>query len=139
VADEQALKLEADLPADIHISGNRELIGQALGNLIDNAIKYSDGGENPLIKVSLVRRDGAVVLAVADHGPGVPANRREDVVERFVRLDESRSKPGTGLGLSLVEAVMEMHQGALELSDTVADAENNRGLTASMVFPFRAA
>ncbi|OBZ96040.1 histidine kinase [Pararhizobium polonicum] len=139
VADEQALKLEADVPADIHISGNRELIGQALGNLIDNAIKYSDGGENPLIKVSLVRRDGAVVLAVADHGPGVPANRREDVVERFVRLDESRSKPGTGLGLSLVEAVMEMHQGSLELSDTVADAENNRGLTASMVFPFRAA
>jgi signal transduction histidine kinase len=69
----------------------------------------------------------------------VPANKREDVVERFVRLDESRSKPGTGLGLSLVEAVMEMHQGSLELSDTVPDVENNRGLTASMVFPLRSA
>lgn len=137
VADEQALKLEADVPADIHISGNRELIGQALGNLIDNAIKYSDGGANPLIKVSLARRDGAIVLSVADHGSGVPADRRDDVVERFVRLDESRSKPGTGLGLSLVEAVMEMHQGSLELSDTVPHAENNRGLTASMVFPAR--
>ncbi|WP_455272231.1 sensor histidine kinase [Rhizobium herbae] len=139
VADEQALELEADVPADIHVSGNRELIGQALGNLIDNAIKYSDGGANPSIKVSLVRRDGAIVLSVADHGPGVPADKREDVVERFVRLDESRSKPGTGLGLSLVEAVMEMHQGSLELSDTVPDVENNRGLTASMVFPSRSA
>ena len=50
-------------------------------------------------------------LSVADHGPGVPADKREDVVKRFVRLDESRSKPGTGLGLSLVEAVMELHHG----------------------------
>lgn len=139
VADEQALKLEADVPADIHISGNRELIGQALGNLIDNAIKYADSAANPMIKVSLARRDGAIVLSVADHGPGVPAHKRDDVVERFVRLDESRSKPGTGLGLSLVEAVMEMHQGSLELSDTVPDVENNRGLTASMVFPLRSA
>ncbi len=139
VADEQALKLEADVPADIHISGNRELIGQALGNLIDNAIKYADSAANPMIKVSLSKRDGAIVLSVADHGPGVPANKRDDVVERFVRLDESRSKPGTGLGLSLVEAVMEMHQGSLELSDTVPDVENNRGLTASMVFPLRSA
>ena len=71
---------------------------------------------------------------MADHGSGIPADKRGDVVGRFVRLDESRSKPGTGLGLSLVEAVMEMHQGRLELSDTVPDAENNRGLTASMVF-----
>lgn len=139
VADEQALRLEAEVPADIHISGNRELIGQALGNLIDNAIKYSDGSANPLIKVSLARRESAIVLSVADHGPGVPANKRDDVVERFVRLDESRSKPGTGLGLSLVEAVMEMHQGSLELSDTVPGVENNRGLTASMVFPLRSA
>jgi signal transduction histidine kinase len=137
VADEQALRLEADVAAGIRVSGNRELIGQALGNLIDNAIKYSEGGTNPQIKVSLTRRDGAIVLSVADHGPGVPANKRKDVVARFVRLDESRSKPGTGLGLSLVEAVMEMHQGSLELGDTVPDAENNRGLTASMVFPLR--
>ena len=134
VADEQALRLEADVQADIRISGNRELIGQALGNLIDNAIKYSEGGANPLIKVSLVRRDGAIVLSVADHGTGVPAEKRGEVVQRFVRLDESRSKPGTGLGLSLVEAVMEMHQGALELSDTAPESQNNRGLTASMVF-----
>jgi signal transduction histidine kinase len=134
LADEQALKLEADVPPDIHVSGNRELIGQALGNLIDNAIKYSEGSDNPLITVSLAKRDGTIAVSVADHGPGIPADKRGDVVGRFVRLDESRSKPGTGLGLSLVEAVMEMHQGRLELSDTVPDAENNRGLTVSMVF-----
>jgi signal transduction histidine kinase len=134
LADEQALKLEADVPPDIHVSGNRELIGQALGNLIDNAIKYSEGSDDPLIKVCLAKRDGTIVVSVADHGPGIPADKRGDVVARFVRLDESRSKPGTGLGMSLVEAVIEMHQGRLELSDTVPDAENNRGLTASMVF-----
>ncbi|WEZ83975.1 ATP-binding protein [Rhizobium sp. 32-5/1] len=135
VAEDEALRIEAEVPAGIHISGNRELIGQALGNLIDNAIKYAQGADNPLIRVRVERRDQSVVVSVADHGPGVPSARREDVVQRFVRLDESRSKPGTGLGLSLVEAVMEMHHGTLELTDTDAVAENNRGLTASMVFP----
>ena len=135
VADEQALRLDAEIEPGIRVSGNRELIGQALGNLIDNAIKYSEGGENPSIKVSLVGRDDRIVLSVADHGPGIPADKRANVVERFVRLDESRSKPGTGLGLALVEAVMEMHRGSLELGDTVPEAQNNRGLTISMVFP----
>ena len=69
---------------------------------------------------------------------GVPADKRDDVVTRFVRLDESRSKPGTGLGLSLVEAVMEMHHGSLELGDT-AEGQDNPGLTVAMVFPARAA
>jgi signal transduction histidine kinase len=135
VAEDEALRIEAEVPAGIHISGNRELVGQALGNLIDNAIKYAQGADNPLIRVRVERREQAVVVSVADHGPGIPAARREDVVQRFVRLDESRSKPGTGLGLSLVEAVMEMHHGTLELTDTDTGTENNRGLTASMVFP----
>ncbi|OJF97368.1 sensor histidine kinase [Pararhizobium antarcticum] len=135
VAEDEALRLEADVPDGIHVSGNRELIGQALGNLIDNAIKYAHGADNPLIRVRLERRDRSIILSVADHGQGVPEGEREHVVQRFVRLDESRSKPGTGLGLSLVEAVMEMHQGTLELGDTDPGAENNRGLTASMVFP----
>ena len=62
-------------------------------------------------------------------------DRREDVLKRFVRLDESRSKPGTGLGLSLVEAVMELHSGRLELSDTDPAREAGRGLTVTMIFP----
>jgi len=135
VAEDEALRLEADVPEGVHVSGNRELIGQALGNLIDNAIKYAQGADNPVISVRLARRGPSVVLSVADHGQGVPEGQREHVVQRFVRLDESRSKPGTGLGLSLVEAVMEMHHGTLELGDTDSRAENNRGLTASMVFP----
>lgn len=134
LADEQGLRLEADVPPEIHITGNRELIGQALGNLIDNAIKYAEGADNPLITVRLEKRSRDYVISVADHGPGIPAGKRGDVVERFVRLDDSRSKPGTGLGLSLVEAVMELHHGRLELSDTAEADKNKRGLTASMVF-----
>lgn len=134
LADEEGLRLEAEVPPEIHITGNRELIGQALGNLIDNAIKYAEGAENPLITVRLEKRDRDYVISVADHGPGIPADKRGDVVERFVRLDDSRSKPGTGLGLSLVEAVMELHHGRLELSHTTEATKNKRGLTASMVF-----
>ncbi|WP_043625729.1 HAMP domain-containing sensor histidine kinase [Ensifer sp. ZNC0028] len=138
VAEDGGLKLEADVAPGLVISGNRELIGQALGNLIDNAIKYADGAENPLIKVSLEKREGSVLLSVADHGSGIPAAMRDEVIKRFVRLDESRSKPGTGLGLSLVEAVMEMHHGALHLTDTVPSAEGGKGLTVQMVFPVAA-
>ncbi|ACP24578.1 sensor protein [Sinorhizobium fredii NGR234] len=131
-AEENALRLEADIQPGVVISGNRELIGQALGNLIDNAIKYAEGAENPLLRVEMKKGGGNAVLTVADHGPGVPDTMRGEVVKRFVRLDESRSKPGTGLGLSLVEAVMEMHHGSLHLSATEPDG---RGLTVRMVFP----
>lgn len=138
VAEDGGLRLVTEIAEAIEIKGNRELVGQALGNLIDNAIKYAEGsGGEPEIRVSLSRRDGDVVLAVADNGPGVPDDKRDDVVKRFVRLDASRSKPGTGLGLSLVGAVMEMHHGLLELDATHPERENNRGLTVRMVFPIR--
>ncbi|UPA25387.1 ATP-binding protein [Shinella oryzae] len=136
VAEDCGLKFTTDIADGIEVKGNRELVGQALGNLIDNAIKYAEGsGGEPDIRISLARRDNEVVLAVADSGPGVPEDKYGDVVERFVRLDASRSKPGTGLGLSLVGAVMEMHHGRLELDATHPDRENNRGLTVRMVFP----
>lgn len=136
VAEDVGLRLDADVAPAMTISGNRELVGQALGNLLDNAIKYAEGAGEPLIKVALGRHDGKVVLSVADRGPGVPEEKRDDVVKRFVRLDDSRSKPGTGLGLSLVEAVMEMHHGALELAATKPeDAGSGKGLTVRMVFP----
>ncbi|WP_026618661.1 signal transduction histidine kinase [Ensifer sp. WSM1721] len=132
VAEDNALRLEADVAPGVVISGNRELIGQALGNLIDNAIKYAEGAANPSIHIEMKKSDRHVMLTVADHGPGIPEEMRGEVVKRFVRLDESRSKPGTGLGLSLVEAVMEMHRGSMELSATEGD---ERGLTVRMVFP----
>ncbi|WLS01641.1 sensor histidine kinase [Shinella oryzae] len=136
VAEDCGLKFTTDIADGIEVKGNRELVGQALGNLIDNAIKYAEGsGGEPDIRISLARRNNEVVLAVADSGPGVPEDKYGDVVERFVRLDASRSKPGTGLGLSLVGAVMEMHHGRLELDATHPERENNRGLTVRMVFP----
>ncbi|OQP85099.1 two-component sensor histidine kinase [Rhizobium rhizosphaerae] len=130
LAEEQALTLTSEILPGIVTHGNRELIGQALGNLIDNAIKYAAGAADPDITVRLATRAEAILVSVADHGPGIPADKREAVLQRFVRLDESRSKPGTGLGLSLVVAVMELHGGTLELTET-----EGGGLTVSMVFP----
>ena len=140
VADEAGMVLTSEIEPSIEIQGNRELIGQAIFNLLDNAIKYSADTEGAgAVSVKLSRRPDGICLSVADHGPGVPLDRREDVVKRFVRLDESRSKPGTGLGLSLVEAIMELHGGTLELSDTDSGNAQRPGLTVSMVFPARAA
>jgi signal transduction histidine kinase len=137
VAEDCSLALSGQIAEGVEISGNRELIGQALGNLIDNAIKYAEGSNDNAIRVALFHESGETVLSVSDAGPGVPDDKRGEVVKRFVRLDESRSKPGTGLGLSLVEAVMEMHGGRLELAATHPERENNRGLTVRMVFPAR--
>ena len=108
----------------VTFKGSRELLGQALANLIDNAIKYGEGchaegepGRAPRITVSTMRDGDTVVFRVADNGPGIPENDRERVLQRFVRLEESRSQPGSGLGLSLVAAVARLHHGTLELGD----------------------
>ena len=136
VADEAGLRLETEIEPGLTVNGNRELIGQAMFNLIDNAIKYAAEGEGePVIGVRLARRNGALRLSVCDNGPGIPAEMRGEVTKRFVRLDESRSKPGTGLGLSLVEAVMDLHGGTLELSATNEADTKSPGLTVTMVFP----
>ena len=140
VADEAGLALTAQIEPGLKVTGNRELIGQALFNLIDNAIKYApdpDGGGR--IVVRLDRRDDGIALSVADSGPGIPKDKHDEVVRRFVRLDESRSKPGTGLGLSLVEAVMELHHGRLELGDASGENTGLTGLVVTMIFPVQKA
>jgi signal transduction histidine kinase len=138
VAEEAGLALVTEIEPGLIVQGNRELVGQAIFNLLDNAIKYSvESNGDPKIAVKLSRRDGTFRLSVCDNGPGVPAEKRAEVVKRFVRLDESRSKPGTGLGLSLVEAVMELHGGSLELSATDEANAEAPGLTVTMVFPDR--
>lgn len=135
VAEEAGFRLEAAISPGIGAKGNRELIGQTLANLIDNAIKYADGtATERLIRVSLAADGDGVALSVADHGRGIPAARRADVLKRFVRLDESRSKPGTGLGLSLAEAVMELHGGSIALSDTDPANGEHPGLTVTLRF-----
>lgn len=131
----------------VQASVSRELIAQALSNLIDNALKYgvADGG-GARITVRLELTDGVCRLSVSDDGPGVPADQRERVLERFYRLDQSRSLPGSGLGLSLVQAIARVHGGRLALEDaapglrvvlefpqdgkTVADGETGHGARA---------
>ncbi|MGN6550348.1 MAG: sensor histidine kinase [Pararhizobium sp.] len=133
LTEEASLRLVSDIAPGVTVNGNRELIGQAISNLIDNAIKYAGDREAAEIRLLLSGQPDGAVLSVIDNGPGIPPEKRDEVVKRFVRLDESRSKPGTGLGLALVNAVMALHGGRLELDSN--DATGGRGLKASMVFP----
>lgn len=117
VAEEQGVRLQASTEPGLPITGSRELLGQALVNLVDNALKYGASGENKSIDVSAKRVCDRVEIVVADHGPGISPQDRERVVGRFVRLENSRSRPGSGLGLSMAAAVARLHHGALRIED----------------------
>ncbi|HVX99047.1 MAG TPA: ATP-binding protein [Pseudorhodoplanes sp.] len=134
LADEKGITLEVEAPAPAMVRGNRELISQALANLVDNAIKYvacvpEKAHRDLAIKVRAVNDGGQVLLIVSDNGPGIPEQMRGKVVERFVRLDQSRTVPGSGLGLSLVAAVARLHDGELRLES------NDPGLRAVIALP----
>jgi signal transduction histidine kinase len=108
------------------VSGDPTLLAQAVGNLIDNALKYA--GEQGSVTVGIqYNADGAVEICVADDGPGIPDTEKPKVAQRFYRGDASRGTPGVGLGLSLVQAVAKLHGGTLELTD------NFPGLRARML------
>jgi signal transduction histidine kinase len=117
VAEERGMKLALDVAEGSRLTANRQLVGQAVANLIDNAIKYSAKAKEPTIAIALRSDEDGIEIAVADHGPGVAAEDRERVLRRFVRLEKSRTEPGTGLGLSLVQAVARLHGGAVRLED----------------------
>lgn len=131
LAEDSGVALEAGPMEATTISGNRELIAQALSNIVDNAIKYSaDADAGPRVSVRLERADGEIRLSVTDNGHGIPdAEDRVRATERFVRLEKSRSQPGSGLGLSLAGAVMKFHGGRLDLLPA------DPGLSVVMVFP----
>ena len=142
LADENGLALRVEAPSAAPVRGNRELVSQALSNLIDNAIKYAkpngtingeiNGAANGVPAEIVVKADGEgdrIMLTVADRGPGIPEADRGRVVERFVRLEQSRSAPGSGLGLSLVSAVARLHGGELKLED------NHPGLRSIIALP----
>jgi signal transduction histidine kinase len=136
VAEEADIALTVDVagePESVQVVGSRELVGQALANLVDNALKYAPAVDNPAlhasITVSAVRRGDTVELVVADRGPGIPAEDRARVLDRFVRLEGARTRPGFGLGLSLAAAVARLHGGLLRLED------NAPGLRAVLVLP----
>lgn len=108
-------RLQVQTDGAIGMRGNRDLLFQALSNLLDNAVKYTPQGG--MITLSLARRDGTAELTVADNGHGIPVEHRGRVFERLYRVDESRSTPGSGLGLSLVRAVAMLHDGSCEIAD----------------------
>jgi hypothetical protein len=132
LAEEKGVELKVEANSPLPTKGNRELVSQALANLVDNAIKYAKAepsGGAAHIKVSASAADGHVLLSVADTGPGIAETDRGRAVERFVRLETSRTEPGSGLGLSLASAVARLHGGELRLED------NAPGLKASIVLP----
>jgi signal transduction histidine kinase len=139
LAEEAGVALSVEAPGALQAHGNRELVGQALANLVDNALKYAKPGDGAAVSPSAApveiqvsaRANGAgcTEVSVADHGPGIPEADRERVLERFVRLESSRTRPGFGLGLSLANAVMRLHGGSLKLED------NHPGLRATLSFP----
>jgi signal transduction histidine kinase len=128
-AEDKHIRLSCQIAEHAHVFGDRELLAQALTNILDNAIKYTPAGGR--ISLRLSKGGDTVSVSVADSGPGVPAADRERVLARFARLDEARSKPGNGLGLALVRAVAEQHDGKLTLDD------NAPGLIVFLELPAR--
>lgn len=131
LADEAGIKLTAVIAPKLLISGNRELLSQTLSNIIDNALKYarSDHGD-ATVRVRVAYELSRPVVEICDTGPGIPEADRERVTERFVRLEKSRSEPGSGLGLSLAKAVMKLHKGEMRI-----EANEPQGLKVSLLFP----
>lgn len=134
VAESHGLVLGTRLADDVSVHADRQLLGQAVVNLIDNAIKYARDGadmgpDTPSIEIAVGKNATAATVTVADQGPGIPAEERERVLGRFVRLEASRSEPGSGLGLSLVAAVARLHGGEVRLED------NDPGLRAVLSLP----
>ena len=117
VAEEQGAYISCNIGSELIIKGSRELLGQAIVNLIDNALKYGMGGSSKIIDLSASQVGETIEICVADHGTGISTLDRERVTGRFVRLENSRSRPGSGLGLSMVAAIARLHHGELKLED----------------------
>jgi signal transduction histidine kinase len=119
VAEDAGIEVVSAIEPTVTLKANRELIGQAMVNLLENAVKYArpQDGRPGRIEVALSRSESLVRIVVADNGPGIPEGDRKRVLERFVRLEASRSEPGSGLGLSLVNAVARLHGGDFRIED----------------------
>lgn len=115
MAEEKHQRFYTDIDGHINIFANRDLFAQAIGNLIDNAIKYTPDTGN--ISLSLKRSGAMACITICDNGPGIDASQRESVFARFTRLDKSRHLPGTGLGMSLVRSILNIHNASIQLFD----------------------
>lgn len=129
VAEDEGRPFATAIGGSVRVRGDPELLTQMLANLVENVLTHTPAGTPIDLAVDL--RDGRPMAAVADHGPGIPEVERGRVLQRFVRLDRSRSTPGSGLGLSLVAAVAELHGATIRLED------NNPGLRVTLEFPMQ--
>jgi signal transduction histidine kinase len=129
IAEAKSVELAAEMAPGVATEGDPSLLAQAIGNLVDNAVKYAPAGGH--VRIRLEANPTAVV--VSDDGPGIPAAERPRATQRFWRGDRSRGTPGVGLGLSVVEAVARLHGGRLDLDD------NRPGLRAALVLGKQAA
>ncbi len=137
LCEDKGLDFQAELTPRLTVHGAKDILAQALANILDNAVKYTPPGGAVMLRLRR-RSSGEVEFSVTDTGPGVPEEDRARVVERFVRLENSRNAPGTGLGLSLVAAVAEAHGGRLELSEGPGAVDGSGpGLRVALVLPRR--
>ena len=127
MTEEGEHSFEAHIERGLDIMGNRQLIAQAITNLLDNAVKYTPSGGH--ITLTAEQRGENIHVSVGDNGHGIPPDKRDEVLKRFVRLDSARSTPGNGLGLSLVSAIVALHNGSLQLHD------NKPGLRIEITLP----
>jgi len=125
-AEQAGQRLETKIGPDLYVTGDRELLTQAFADLLENSIRHA--GKGATICLMATSHSARVEAMVSDTGPGVPPADRERVLKRFVRLEASRSTPGTGLGLTLVKAIADLHNARLELSD------NGPGLRVTIAF-----
>ena len=126
LAEEKQLTLSTKVDTPVFVEGDRDLLFQSITNLLDNAVKYTPMGGQ--IELSAQSDDGVIELIVADNGPGIPDDEHDKVMQRFYRMQQSRSTPGNGLGLSLVQALAKLHHARFILQD------NKPGLRAILRF-----
>jgi signal transduction histidine kinase len=129
-AEEKGGRLSVVASQPVQVAGDRDLLFDAVANLIDNAIKHGrDAGQ---VTVEVAQANGDAIISIADDGPGIPVNESQQVFKRFYRLERSRCMPGNGLGLSLVAAVARLHSARIEMVDNVP------GLKFKLLFPLLA-
>jgi signal transduction histidine kinase len=127
--EEQGKKFVVHNAPDLTVSGDRDMLFQAFANLLDNALKHTPAAGR--VELSLGKANSHIHVVIADDGHGIPADERENVIDRFYRVDQSRTTPGSGLGLSLVAAVVALHQGKLRFEDN----EPGQGLRVVVELP----
>jgi signal transduction histidine kinase len=126
-AEERAVRLQLSAGETVSVFGDRDLLFDAISNLVDNAIKH--GGDQGEVRIAVARSADGPLLSVSDRGPGIPLEERNHVLRRFYRLERSRNRPGNGLGLSLVAAVANLHSAHIVMAD------NFPGLRIELHFP----